>query len=332
MEKAILNRPEFKDEAKAREWLEAIRWPNGPVCPHCGSESKEHYKLEGKAHRPGLYKCKDCREQFTVTVGTVFERSKIKLHVWLQAMHLMCSSKKGISSKQLERMLGVTYQTAWFMSHRIREAMKAPGGMFSTGGGTVEADATYVGGKEKNRHRSKRNPKIIGGVGKQCVFSLVERGGGVRSFHIPSVNSANLKPIITKQLNASKTRLMTDGERPLRAVAPWVASHETVNHEAGEYVRGDVHTNTVEGYFSILKRGIIGTFHAVSEQHLQRYMHEFDFRYNHRQVKVKIDGMWQLVGHSDQERAIELAKRISGKRLTYRRPNAAKANPETGAH
>jgi transposase-like protein len=321
MEKAILNRPEFKDEAKAREWLEAIRWPNGPVCPHCGSVSPDHYRLEGKAHRPGLWKCKDCREQFTVTVGTVFERSKIKLHVWLQAMHLMCSSKKGISSKQLERMLGVTYQTAWFMSHRIREAMKSPGGMFNTGGGTVEADATYVGGKEKNRHRSKRNPKIIGGVGKQCVFSLVERGGGVRSFHIPSVNASNLKPIITEQLNASKTRLMTDGERPLRAVAPWVASHETVNHEAGEYVRGDVHTNTVEGYFSILKRGIIGTFHTVSEQHLQRYMHEFDFRYNHRQVKVKIDGMWQLVGHSDQERAVELAKRIGGKRLTYRRTN-----------
>ncbi len=320
MAEAILNRPEFKSEPVARQWLEAIRWPDGPVCPHCGSVSKDHYKLEGDAHRDGLYKCKDCREQFTVTVGTVFERSKIKLNVWLQAMHLMCSSKKGISSKQLERLLGVTYQTAWFMSHRIREAMKSSGGMFNTGGGTVEADATYVGGKEKNRHRSKRNPQNIGGVGKQCVFALVERKGGVRSFHIPSVNAKNLKPIITEQLNA-KTRLMTDGERPLRVVAPWVASHETVNHEAGEYVRGDVHTNTVEGYFSILKRGIIGTFHHVSAQHLLRYTTEFDFRYNHRETRIKIAGKWEKAGFSDFERTAAVAKAIGGKRLTYRRIN-----------
>ncbi len=322
MADAILNRPEFKDENKAREWLEAIRWPRGPVCPHCGSESKEHYKLEGEAHRTGLWKCKDCREQFTVTVGTVFERSKIKLNVWLQAMHLMCSSKKGISSKQLERMLGVTYQTAWFMSHRIREAMKPGGNVFNPGGGTIEGDATYVGGKEKNRHRSKRNPKIIGGVGKECVFALVEREGGVRSFHIPSVNAKTLKPILTEQLNTAKTRLMTDGERILRSLTPIVASHETVNHEAGEYVRGDVHTNTVEGYFSILKRGIIGTFHHVSEQHLLRYTTEFDFRYNHRETKAQVDGKWVKAGFSDAERTIAVAKGIGGKRLTYRRTDA----------
>jgi transposase-like protein len=325
MEKTILNRPEFKDEAKARQWLEAIRWPNGPVCPHCGSVSQDHYKLEGEAHREGLYKCRDCREQFTVTVGTVFERSKIKLNVWLQAMHLICSSKKGISSKQLERMLGVTYQTAWFMSHRIREAMKAPGGMFSTGGSTVEADETYVGGKEKNKHRRKRNKSHIGGVGKTMVFSLVERGGQVRSTAtLPSVNATTLAPYLKQQLKADETRLMTDGEGQYRILAPIFKSHESVNHGAGEYVRGDVHTNTVEGYFSILKRGIIGTFHHVSPHHLQRYVTEFDFRYNHRELRVKdADGKMVKAGYSDSDRTIEVAKGIGGKRLTYRWTNGA---------
>lgn len=323
MEKAILNRPEFKNEATARQWLESIRWPKGPVCPHCGSVSEDHYKLEGEAHRDGLYKCKDCREQFTVTVGTVFERSKIKLHVWVQAMHLMCSSKKGISSKQLERTLGVTYQTAWFMSHRIREAMKSPGGVMGGNGGTVEADETYVGGKESNKHRSKRDRKHIGGVGKQMVFSLVERGGKVRSMHLPSVNADNLRPILNAQMDTAKTKLMTDGEGQYRILAPMFLSHEVVNHGAGEYVRGDAHTNTVEGYFSILKRGIIGTFHHVSAQHLQRYASEFDFRYNHRETKVKVAGKWEKRGHNDTERTIAALKGIGGKRLTYRRINAA---------
>lgn len=325
MADAILNRPEFKSESKARQWLEAIRWPRGPVCPHCGSESKDHYKLEGEAHRDGLYKCKDCREQFTVTVGTVFERSKVKLNVWLQAMHLMCSSKKGISSKQLERMLGVTYQTAWFMSHRIREAMKAPGGMFSTGGNTVEADETYVGGKETNKHRSKRTGVNPGGKGKQMVFALVDRDTKqVRSFHLPSVNAANLRPVLNAQIDTANTRLMTDGEGQYRILAPMFKSHDAVNHSGGEYVRGDAHTNTVEGYFSILKRGVIGTFHHVSPHHLQRYVQEFDFRYNHRETRTK-DAAGNVIkgGFTDSERTIELAKGIGGKRLTYRRINAA---------
>jgi len=325
MADAILNKPQFKNEAHAREWLENIRWPNGPICPHCGSVSQDHYKLEGDAHRAGLYKCKDCREQFTVTVGTVFERSKVKLHVWLQAMHLMCSSKKGISSKQLERMLGVTYQTAWFMSHRIREAMKAPGGMFNANGGTIEADETYVGGREQNKHASKRDGKKIGGMGKKMVFSLVDREKGkVRSFHLPSVNAANLKPVLQQQLNTVKSGFMTDGERQYRILAPMFKSHDAVNHGAGEYVRGNAHTNTVEGYFSIFKRGIYGTFHHVSAQHLQRCTAEFDFRYNHRETCAEgPDGMMLKAGFTDSERTIEVAKAIDGKRLTYRRTDAA---------
>lgn len=311
MAEYLFNEPRYTDPEAAREHLESVRWPRGPVCPHCGAVDRIS-KLNGKAHRPGVYDCGHCRDQFTVTVGTVFERSKISLDKWLFAAALMASSKKGISSKQIERMLGVTYKTAWFMTHRLREAMKPGDGMFGSGGSTVEADATYVGGKEKNKHASKRNSKNIGGVGKECVFSLVERNGNVRSFHIPSVNVTNLKPIIS-QMNAVKIRLMTDGERPLRALKPMFASHETVNHEAGEYVRGDVHTNTVEGFFSILKRGVMGTFHHLSSQHLHRYITEFDFRYNRR----------EKLGWDDAARTHELLKGISGKRLTYRRTDAA---------
>ena len=317
MAENLFNEPRFNDPEAARAYLEGIRWPRGPVCPHCGAMDRMS-KLEGKSHRPGLYDCGHCRDQFTVTVGTVFERSHVTLDKWLFAATLMAASKKGVSSKQIERMLGVTYKTAWFMTHRLREAMKAPGWMFSTGGTTVEADATYVGGKEKNRHRSKRSRKTIGGVGKQCVFSLVERSGGVRSFHLPSVNAKNLRPILNEQLNTSKTRLMTDGEGQFRILAPMFASHEAVNHEAGEYVRGDAHTNTVEGYFSILKRGIIGTFHHVSARHLHRYTTEFDFRYNHRETRIKVDGKWVKAGYSDAERTAELLKGISNKRLMYR--------------
>ena len=321
MAEYLFNEARYNDPEAARSYLESVRWPNGAVCPHCGAVDRQHTIQGGRA---GLYECGHCRDQYTVTVGTVFERSKISLDKWLLASSLMAASKKGISSKQIERMLGVTYKTAWFMTHRLREAMKQSGGMFSTGGATVEADSTYVGGKEKNKHRNKRTKGNIGGMGKTMVFSLIERETGrVRSTtSIPSVNAQTLKPYIQSQL-CPTTRLITDSERPLRAVAPLVASHETVNHSAGEYVRGDVHSNTVEGFFSILKRGIVGTFHHVSPQHLQRYVTEFDFRYNHRETKEKINGKWVLTGHSDAERTTALLKGISGKRLTYRRTNEA---------
>ncbi|MEX0961114.1 MAG: IS1595 family transposase [Burkholderiales bacterium] len=317
MSASILSAPYFHDEQAAYEFVEAKLWPRGPVCPHCGGVERNS-KMGGKSTRIGTYKCYDCRKPFTVKIGTIFEASHIPMHKWLQAIFLISSSKKGISSHQLQRTLGITIKSAWFMSHRIREAMKSVGGMFSSGGGTIEADATYVGGKEKNRHRSKRNPKIIGGVGKQCVFSLVQRDGGARSFHIPSVHASNLKPILLEQVNVAQARLMTDRERPLRALASIVASHETVNHEAGEYVRGDVHTNTVEGFFSILKRGIIGTYHHVSAAHLHRYTAEFDFRYTNRETKAKVDGKWVKVGLSDAERADAILTGVKGKRLMYK--------------
>jgi hypothetical protein len=290
--------------------------------------------LEGKSHRPGLHQCNQCREHFTVTVGTVYERSHIPLHKWLYATHLMCASKKGISSKQLERMLSVTYKTAWFMSHRIREGMKPStnGGKMGGNGKAVEADETYVGGKEYNKHKSKRDKSHIGGVGKQMVFSLVELGGKVRSYHLSNINATNLRPMLKKQIDVANTRFMTDGEGQYRILAPIFLTHDAVNHGAGEYVRGDAHTNTVEGFFSILKRGVIGTFHHVSAQHLQRYVTEFDFRYNHRETRVKVDGKWAKAGFSDAERAVAALKGIGGKRLTYRRINAPAQDVGNSAH
>lgn len=317
MAEYFFNELRFNDPEAAREYLEQVRWPRGPICPHCGAVDRIS-KLQGKAHRPGVYDCGHCRDQFTVTVGTVFERSKIGLDKWLLAASLMAASKKGISSKQIERMLGVTYKTAWFMTHRLREAMTDGGVLLGGHGKIVEADETYVGGKEKNRHRSKRNKKTIGGVNKEMVFSLVGRGGKVRSLHLPTVNAKTLRPILKSQMDTINTRFMTDGEGQYRLVAPMFASHEVVHHGAGECARGDITTNIVEGYFSILKRGIIGTFHHVSAQHLQRYVTEFDFRYNHRETKSKIDGKWVKGGYTDAERMQVLLRGINGKRLMYK--------------
>lgn len=306
MAEAILNAPRFRDDEAARKHLESIRWPDGPICPHCGAFERIS-PLNGETHRAGLYFCGDCREQFTVTVGTVFERSKIPLHKWVLATHLLCASKKGMSSKQIERMLGVTYKTAWFMTHRIREAMKpAYKGKLGSNGGTVEADETFWGNSK--RSKKGRAYKGRGYEHKEKIFALVERGGDVRAFHVSAINSKTLKPILLAQM-AKDAHLMTDEAHTYIGIGKEFASHDVVKHGKGEYSRGKAHTNTVEGYFSLLKRGLIGTYHHVGEQHLQRYVSEFDFRYNRREI-------------TDSERADSALKGISGKRLTYRRINS----------
>lgn len=295
----------FNDEEAAREHLESIRWPSGPVCPHCGGVERNS-PLQGKSHRAGLYFCGDCRTQFTVTVGTVFERSKIALHKWLYATHLICASKKGMSSKQLERMLGVTYKTAWFMSHRIREAMNTGfSGPLGGNGKSVEVDETYWG------NQGKQAPGARGWAHKMKVVSLVERDGQKRSFHVANVNAETLRPILNAQV-AAKSHLMTDEAKVYKPLGKSFKKHSSVNHSAGEYARGDINTNTVESSFAILKRGLYGTFHNVSEKHLQRYATEFDFRWNHR----------SKLGFDDAQRVAALLRGIEGKRLIYRRIDA----------
>jgi len=293
-----MTNPIFQDADKAREHLEAIRWPNGPECPHCGA-FENIAKLEGKSHRPGLYYCNGCKQQFTVTVGTLFERSKVPLNKWVLAFHLMASSKKGISSHQLHRMLGVTYKTAWFMSHRIREAMRETShGPIGGQNKVVEAGETYVGGKAKNR-AFKEPPK------KEAVMGLIERDGDLRYFHVPDVTAKTLRPILVSHVDRGS--YLTDEAAVYAAPGEEFSGHGTVNHSAKEYVRGVLwHTNAIECAFSLLKRGITGNYHHVSQKHLRRYLGEFDFRFNHRQI-------------TDAERAAEALKGIEGKRLTYRR-------------
>ena len=297
---ADITDPIFHDEIKAREHLESLRWPDGPWCAHCGSLNVK--RLEGKSYTPGALYCRDCRKKFTVAIGTLFERSHIPLHKWVLAFHLMAASKKGMSAHQLHRMLDVTYKTAWFMGHRIREAMREPAGSGPLGGENkvVEVDETFVGGKAKNR---KSTAPVLP---KEAVMALVERGGRVRSFHVASVDAKNLRPILTAQLDR-KSYLMTDESMVYTKTGREFGGHGTVNHSIEEYVRGGFwHTNTVESYFAILKRGIYGVYHHVSPKHLKRYVGEFDFRYNAR-------------GISDAARANAALRGIEGKRLTYRR-------------
>lgn len=291
------------DEAKAREMLERLRWPNGVACPRCGSmDVSKIVAREGSKTREGVYRCKDCRKmkksnQFTVTVGTIFEDSHIKLSLWLMAISLMCASKKGISAHQMHRMLGITYKTAWFMCHRIRYAMQAP----KTGKrlkGTIEADETFIGGK------ARRFGRLTGMENKTPVVSLVQRNGKVRSFVVPTISAGNLKDVLLENVHPS-SHLMTDQLDAYKAVGKEFASHKTVNHGVGEYVRGNVTTNTVEGFFGLLKRGVNGSFHHISREHLHRYLSEFDFRYNRRRM-------------NDQERTIQAIRGFEGKRLTYR--------------
>jgi len=321
--------PIYTDETKAREHLEGIRWANGVYCPHCGGYD-DIRKLGGAAADKGLWHCKPCRKKFTVTVGTVFERSHIPLTKWLAAFHLMSASKKGISAHQGHRMLGLTYKTAWFMWHRIREAMKLGGLNVPPLGGpgkVVEVDETYYGNKpEAERPRVKRDGKPasknahFGVSQKRAIISLVERGGPVRSFHVPAAHLENVVKIVRENV-ARESRLHTDESRLYRNVGKEFAAHETVVHGEKEYARGDVTTNTVEGYFSVFKRGMRGTYQHCDERHLHRYVAEFDFRYNNR----------ASLGVNDNERAREALRGITGKRLTYKQAGTARRDRKTEA-
>lgn len=295
MAQNILSGKHLNDEKAAYEYLANFRWPEGPRCVHCDSDRV--YTLNVKNVKRVVLKCGACRKQFSATVGTIFEDSHIPLSKWFMALQLMCSSKKGMSAHQLHRMLGITYKSAWFMGHRIRHAMKQSpfGGKM---GGIIEADETYIGGKARGQGVGR------GTTNKSMVFSLVQRGGNVRSFTIPNVTAANLKPILREHVSAD-ARVMTDEWVGYRGLKKEFADHQTVNHSHDEYVRGEASTNTVEGYFSLLKRGLTGTYHHVSRHHLHRYLAEFDFRYNARK-------------DSDAVRNFLALKNVQGKRLMYK--------------
>lgn len=301
---SVLSKPYFHCEEAAFAHVESILWPNGPVCPHCGSASERHYDL--KKTRIGLRKCADCRKQFTVRVGTVFESSHLPLHKWLQAVYLMCASKKGVSAHQLHRVLEITYKSAWFMAHRIREAMRS-GELAPMGGNgkAVEADETYFGHKAEVTKRTIRGKPSLSS--KRAVVALVERGGSVRSFYVERVDKEAVARIVNANVH-KETILVTDESRLYPAVGATFAGHETVRHASGEYVRGDVHTNTIEGYFSVFKRGMKGVYQHCGERHLHRYLAEFDFRYNNRSA----------LGVEDGARAGIALRGVVGKRLTYR--------------
>lgn len=314
---SILSRPYFHDEAAAFARVEALLWPQGPVCPTCGNVGK-HYKLTGvrtKAskknpegvERHGLYKCGEaaCRKQFTVRIGTIFEESHLPLHKWLQAIHLVCSSKKGISANQLHRTLEVTLKTAWFLGHRIREAMRSDDlTPFGAGGGIVEADETFIGKDPK----WSKYPRKAGYQHKMKVLALVDRTTGrARAQVVDHLSKKDLTPILKANI-AREARLMTDEAGYYRGMDKVFAEHGTVVHSDGEYVRGEAHTNTLEGYFSIFKRGMKGVYQHCGKKHLHRYVAEFEFRYNNR-VALGVD---------DSERSIEALMGVVGKRLTFR--------------
>jgi transposase-like protein len=310
----------FRSDDAARKFLEAVLWPDGPVCPKCGIVNHAY-----ATKKPGVFRCAEskCRKDFTVTMNTVMERSHIALHKWLQAFHLMTSSKKGVSAHQLHRTLDITYEAAWFMGHRIRECMRT-GGLAPMGGPglIVEADETYYGPAEKVRHPAKRYRRgRRGPMDKRPIVALVERGGNVRTFHVPVADKASVHKIVTDNV-ARETRLHTDESKLYGDAADHFAGHETVKHTAKEYVRRiftlvpggftveKVHTNSAEGYFSIFKRGMRGIYQHCKEKHLHRYLAEYDFRYNHR---IRL-------GFNDGERAMLAVKNATGKRLTYQQP------------
>lgn len=302
----------FQDPFAAADYLESLRWPNGPVCPHCQNADR-HYRIKSATRK--LWKCAACRKQFTVTVGTIFEGSHIPLNKWLLAFYLLCSSKKGMSAHQLHRMLGITYKSAWFLAHRIRYAMEQPA-FQNLMTGTVEVDETYIGGKKRRSNKKQFKPldpmkpderlkKTGRGSDKTPVVALVERGGQVRSFRIANVTGDTLGGAIRRHVDPG-AHLRTDAFASYKKVGKEYASHETVDHNY-EYVRGDAHTNTAENFFSLLKRGINGIYHHVSEAHLPRYLAEFEFRYNN----LARDGI------SDAERTRRAILGGEGKRLMY---------------
>lgn len=312
-----LTDPIFHDVDAARTWLEQSRWPTGPVCPHCGSVKVA--RMGGKSRRPGLFHCPDCRGQFTVTTKSVMERSKIPLPKWVLAIRLMTASKTGVSAHQIHRSLGITYKSAWFMCHRIREAMCDPAAPPVGGEGkVVEADEAYHGKRETpaklSRGRVAKPTKKgkSGGAQKRPIVALVERGGEVRAEHMNHVTAKNLREFVVKNADR-KSRLHTDESPLYPAMGKEFAKHETVNHAAREYARGDVTTNSAEGFFGLFKRGFNGIYQHCGEQHLQRYLDEFTFRYNNR---VKL-------GVHDLQRAVIATHAMSGKRLTYRRISQA---------
>lgn len=317
-----LSAPHFHDEEAARAHFEAIRWPDGVVCPHCGSVGRAY-----KRKKIGLYRCAEpeCRKDFTVTTKTVMESSHIALHKWAQGFHLMASSKKGFSAHQLHRMLGITYRSAWFMAHRLREAMRAGGLTPPTpmggDGKVVEADETYFGNVPEAKRPTKRTDGRAftrgskygrGPAGKRAIVALVERGGPVRSFHVAVADGETVTKIVNENVHR-ESRLHTDESRLYRQVGENFATHETVNHSGKEFARGDVTTNSVEGYFSIFKRGMKGIYQHCGEKHLHRYLAEYDFRYNTRTA----------LGFNDGDRAALAIKGAEGKRLTYRLPHEA---------
>jgi len=314
---ADLQNPIFNDETAAREALEAVRWPNGPYCPHCGVTDRIA-PVAGEKHRPGLYYCNTCKGTFTVTVGTVFERSKVPLTKWWLASHLMGSSKKGVSAHQLHRMLGVTYKTAWFMAHRLREGMTdldppPLGGKDKV----VEVDETFIGPARDVFVNDRGWQKERGTGTKRKVISLVERGGRARSIKVENLDAATIRKALFENV-VLDSALHTDEAQHYKRPGREFAKHESVNHSAGEYARKGVTTNTVEGFFSIFKRGMTGVYQHCGEQHLHRYLAEFDFRYSNRSA----------LGVEDAERVRRILKGIAGKRLTYRRigGKAAKAS------
>jgi transposase-like protein len=301
--------PIFTDEAKARAHLEALRWPNGPVCPHCGSENVT--RLSGKSGDQGQLHCRKCRKRFTVAVGTVYERSHIPLNKWVLGFHLMAASKKGVSAHQLHRMLDITYKAAWFMAHRIREAMMdTKAGPIGGEGKIVEADETYFGNKDRITTRTKRGKSGL--ASKRAVVALVERGGETRMFHVKRATKADVRDVLVRNV-PRETTLYTDESNLYVETGREFFAHETVKHSALEYVRGTIHTNTVENVFSVFKRGMHGVYQHCGEAHLFRYLAEFEFRYNRRIA----------LGFNDTDRAFDAIRGAEGKRLTYQQTGQA---------